>query len=65
MTSYIKMKEYMEKYHLKNNKICTINPPDYASDSTKLKIEECRSRTEIKKILYYDEQIQLRTNSNP
>lgn len=63
MPDYIKMKEYMEKYHVKNPKVCAINPPNYASDSTNLQIEDCRSKTEKKEILYYDKTIELRTNT--
>ena len=64
MPTYIKMKEYMDKYHIKNPKVCTINPPQYASDSTNLQIEDCHNNIERKEVLYYDKKIELRTNSS-
>jgi len=65
MPDYIKMKDYMEKYHTKNPNVCAINPPNYASDSTRLLIEACRSQTEKKDVLYYDKTVELRTNRSP
>ena len=64
MPTYIKMKEYMDKYHVRNPKVCAINPPNYASDSTHLQIEDCRIKTEKKEVLYYDQKIELLTNSD-
>lgn len=65
MPDYIKMKDYMEKFHIKNPTVCTINPPKYASDNTNLQIEDCHSKTENKEVMYYDKKIELRTNRSP
>jgi len=56
------MKEYMEKYHVKDANKCVINPPQYASDSTEISIDECKDHSKEKDILYYDKKITLRIN---